>query len=108
MLDTVEGFIYPIVTSRKNISSSRVWLIKTITQTKCMTRNLHVVQNRNGWAVKAEKIAQPLSKHYTQANAIAKATELARANNVELLIHGRDGRIRERNSFGNDPFPPRG
>ncbi len=73
-----------------------------------MTRNLHVVQNGSGWAVKAEKNAQPLSKHYTQANAITKATELARVNNVELLIHGRDGRIRERNSFGNDPFPPRG
>ena len=73
-----------------------------------MEKNLHVVQSGSGWAVKAEKVSQPLSKHHTQANAIAKATSVAKANNVELLIHGRDGRIRERNSFGNDPFPPRG
>jgi hypothetical protein len=24
------------------------------------------------------------------------------------LIHGEDGRIRERNSYGNDPYPPKG
>jgi hypothetical protein len=25
-----------------------------------------------------------------------------------LLIHGRDGRIRARDSHGHDPFPPKG
>jgi hypothetical protein len=25
-----------------------------------------------------------------------------------LYIHGQDGRIRERNSYGNDPYPPKG
>ena len=39
----------------------------------------------------------------TQAEAIQAGTERARADKVELLIHGRDGQIRERNSFGNDP-----
>jgi hypothetical protein len=24
------------------------------------------------------------------------------------LIHGRDGRIREKDSFGHDPYPPKG
>ncbi|MBY0544383.1 MAG: DUF2188 domain-containing protein, partial [Gammaproteobacteria bacterium] len=27
---------------------------------------------------------------------------------VEHFIHGKDGKIQERNSYGNDPFPPRG
>jgi hypothetical protein len=27
---------------------------------------------------------------------------------VELLIHGRNGQIRERDSHGHDPFPPQG
>ncbi|MDE0092409.1 MAG: DUF2188 domain-containing protein, partial [Oligoflexia bacterium] len=26
----------------------------------------------------------------------------------ELSIHGRNGRIREKNSYGSDPFPPKG
>ncbi|MCA1979310.1 MAG: DUF2188 domain-containing protein [Thiobacillus sp.] len=26
----------------------------------------------------------------------------------EVLIHGENGRIRERNSYGNDPHPPKG
>ena len=44
----------------------------------------------------------------TQAEAIQRAREIARNQESELFIHGRDGRIRERDSFGNDPFPPRG
>ena len=48
------------------------------------------------------------ARYGTQAEAINRATEIARNQQSEVLIHGRDGRIRERNSYGNDPFPPRG
>ena len=27
---------------------------------------------------------------------------------TELVIHGEDGRIREKSSYGNDPNPPKG
>jgi uncharacterized protein DUF2188 len=33
---------------------------------------------------------------------------LARGNQSEHIVHGRDGRIRQRDSYGRDPFPPRG
>jgi hypothetical protein len=33
---------------------------------------------------------------------------MARQGGGELVIHGQDGRIRERNTHGNDPFPPKG
>jgi hypothetical protein len=46
--------------------------------------------------------------HETQREAIEAAREIARNQNTELFIHGRDGRIRERDSHGQDPFPPRG
>ncbi|GJG96735.1 DUF2188 domain-containing protein [Cupriavidus pauculus] len=39
----------------------------------------------------------------TQEEAITAGTEIARRDKVEILIHGRDGQIRERNSFGHDP-----
>ena len=43
-----------------------------------------------------------------QAEAIAAARETAIRQGSEMLIHGEDGRIRERNTYGKDPFPPKG
>jgi hypothetical protein len=46
--------------------------------------------------------------HQTQAEAISQARGIAQNQQSELLIHGRNGQIRERDSFGNDPYPPKG
>ncbi len=70
--------------------------------------NLHVVKNGQNWALKQEHNPYPVFTAKTQSEIIDSGTSLAIAYQVELLIHGRDGKIRERNSFGNDPFPPRG
>lgn len=48
------------------------------------------------------------SIHDTQAAAIDAARDIARNQASELLIHGRNGQIRDRDSYGGDPFPPRG
>ncbi|TDF54502.1 DUF2188 domain-containing protein [Cupriavidus sp. L7L] len=65
-------------------------------------KNVHVVPAEDGWAVefgcKADR-----TLHATQDAAIAAGTERAKRDKVELLIHGRDAQIRERNSFGHDP-----
>ncbi len=70
--------------------------------------NQHVIPHADGWAVRSENTARVGSVHSTQEEAILRATEIAKQQHVEVLIHGRDGQIRERNSFGNDPFPPKG
>lgn len=44
----------------------------------------------------------------TQHEAIDAARDIARNQETELYIHGRDGRIREWDSYGKDPFPPKG
>lgn len=44
----------------------------------------------------------------TQDEAVQAGTGRAKADKVELLIHGRDGQIRERNSFGHDPRDVKG
>ena len=49
-----------------------------------------------------------IQEQHTQAKAIQRAREIARNQESELFIHGKNGRIRERDSYGNDPFPPRG
>ncbi|NOV25872.1 DUF2188 domain-containing protein [Cupriavidus necator] len=66
-------------------------------------KNIHVVPTNNGWAVEAEGGAGGQQQYATQEDAIAAGTERAKGEKVELLIHGRDGQIRERNSFGHDP-----
>jgi len=71
-------------------------------------RNQHVVPHAEGWAVKPEGGKRPSSVHDTQQEAIDRAREIARNQESELFIHRPDGRIRERDSYGNDPFPPEG
>lgn len=71
-------------------------------------KNQHVVPHENGWAVRGEGNDRLTSIHDTQADAIERAREIARNNHSEILIHGRNGQIRDRDSYGNDPFPPKG
>ena len=44
----------------------------------------------------------------TQYDVIAIDREIARNQHSELVIQGTDGRIRAKDSYGNDPFPPKG
>ena len=67
----------------------------------------HVVPSEGGWSVRKAGSARASSVHATQADAIAAGERIARNQKTELYIHGRDGRIRERTSYGNDPHPPR-
>ena len=73
-----------------------------------MGRNQHVVRHPAGWAVKPAGGQRPSSVHRTQQEAIDCAREIAQNQRTELIVHGQDGRIRERTSYGNDPFPPPG
>lgn len=71
-------------------------------------KNQHVVPHENGWAVKGAGSEKASSVHKTQKSAIEKAQTIAKNQKSELLIHGKNGQIRERNTYGNDPYPPRG
>jgi hypothetical protein len=48
------------------------------------------------------------STHRKQETATTAGRRLAKARKAEHVIHGRDGRVREKNSYGRDPKPPRG
>ncbi|MBE2287484.1 MAG: DUF2188 domain-containing protein [Prosthecobacter sp.] len=73
-----------------------------------MPKNQHVVPAKTGWGVKGAGNAHFSSIHGTQADAVVAARQIAINQRSELFVHGRNGQIRERNSFGNDAFPPRG
>ena len=71
-------------------------------------RSQHVVPRGDKWAVRKAG-AERVTRHFgTQREAVEAARGLARNQGGEVFIHGRDGRIRERDSYGNDPFPPPG
>jgi hypothetical protein len=43
-----------------------------------------------------------LSAHDTQEEAAVAGRAVARADRAEFMLHGRDARILERDSYGND------
>ena len=74
-----------------------------------MGKNQHVTPHPDGgWQVKGAGNSKATIRTNTQAEAIAVAREIARNQESELIIHGMNGRIRERDSYGNDPYPPKG
>ena len=74
-----------------------------------MTRkNQHVVPHDGGWAVRGENNSRATSVHQTQSEAINVAREIAQHQHSELVVHGRNGQIREKDSHGHDTYPPKG
>lgn len=73
-----------------------------------MGKNQHVVPTDGGWGVRGQGNSRLTSVSESQASAIEAARDIARNQQSELFIHGRNGQIRERNSYGNDPNPPKG
>lgn len=74
-----------------------------------MTRgkNQHVVKHRRGWAVKGAGNSKATKVTDTQKQSIDLAQQIARNQQSDTKIHGRDGKIRAGNSYGNDPYPPK-
>jgi Uncharacterized protein conserved in bacteria (DUF2188) len=68
----------------------------------------HVVPRGSKWGVLKSGATRASGVYDTQREAITSARGKARKEGTELYIHGEDGRIRERNSYGRDPFPPKG
>lgn len=74
-----------------------------------MKKNQHVTPHKDGgWQVKGAGNSRATKVTKTQYNAINIAREIAKNKESELVIHNKKGVIRQKNSYGNDPFPPRG
>ena len=69
-------------------------------------KDQHVVPHPDGWAVKGAGISKATKVTATQAEATQIADQIARNQLSDTKIHGRDGKIRAGNSYGNDPHPP--
>lgn len=71
-------------------------------------KNQHVVPHGDDWAVRGAGNQRVTSIHSTQAEAERAARDIAINQKSEVVIHRPDGRIRDKNSYGHDPFPPKG
>ena len=67
-----------------------------------MGKNQHVVAHDDRWAVKEEGGSVPVATFRTQGQAWERAKAIARRERSEAVLHGKDGRIRERNIYGAD------
>lgn len=68
----------------------------------------HVVPSDGKWSVRRAGSTRASGVYDTQREAVEQARRIAQNQQTELYIHGRDGRIRERNSYGKDSHPPKG
>ena len=73
-----------------------------------MGKNQHVVPHNGSWAVRGAGNSRVTRVAETQSSAIQIARTIAINQGSEMLIHRPNGQIRDRNSYGNDPFPPKG
>lgn len=69
-------------------------------------KSYHVSKNSSGgWKVKGAGAKRASSTHHTQK----AATKLAKGQTKgQVVIHGRDGKIRTEHTYGSDPHPPAG
>lgn len=73
-----------------------------------MANNKHVVPNpHGGWSVRSAGAARAAKNFSTQEAAVKFGKDFAKREHGELFVHGRDGTIKDRRSYGNDPLPPR-
>jgi uncharacterized protein YdaT len=70
-------------------------------------KDIHVVPHNGGWATRKEGAQRVGATTDTQKQAIERARDQAKREKVEVVIHGRDNKIRDSDSYGNDPTPPK-
>jgi Uncharacterized protein conserved in bacteria (DUF2188) len=69
---------------------------------------VHTVPHGDGWANRREGSSRVAKTFARKVDAQAAGRRTARRDKTEHLIHNRDGSIGLRNSYGNDPHPPKG
>jgi hypothetical protein len=68
---------------------------------------VHTVPSSSGKGWENKVGGKVESRHRTKENAAERGRDIARERGVEHTIHKKDGTISEKNSYGNDPNPPK-
>ena len=71
--------------------------------------NQHVTPHKGGgWQVISAGGKKATKVTPTKQEAIKFGRKISQNQHSELVIHGKNGRIQEKDSHGHDPFPPHG
>lgn len=74
-----------------------------------MAKQHHVVPNPNGgWDVKKNGSERASVHTTTKQEAVDKGREISKNQGSEFVIHSKTGQIQQKDSHGNDTFPPKG
>ena len=74
-----------------------------------MGKNQHVTRHvEGGWQVKGAGNSKATVRTSTQKKAIEVARSIAINQKSEVVIHGANGKIRAKDSYGSDDCPPKG
>ncbi len=87
----------------QKLKNPYLFLIQIIPMT-----NQHVVPRGDQRAVQWAGNERATKIVDTQREAIDIARDIARNQQTELIIHRPNGQIREKDSYGRDPYPPKG
>lgn len=68
-------------------------------RTSAPTHNQHVVPHSEGWAVKGEGNEKYTAVYEYQEDAIERARDIAKNYGSDVIIHRKDGSIRDRRSY---------
>ena len=72
-----------------------------------MSKNQHVTPKGDFWQLKGESNSKATKIFNTQREAIEYGRIVAQNQASELFIHRPNGQIRDRDSYGKDPCPPK-
>jgi hypothetical protein len=70
-------------------------------------KNQWVIKHDGNWAVKGEGNTKVTKITKTQKEAINIGKKIAKNQKSELIIQNAEGKIRSKDSYGNDPCPPK-
>lgn len=72
-----------------------------------MGKNQYVVPHENGWAVKGAGNSKSTAVTKTKKEAMNIGRGIAKNQKSELVIHKKDGKIQDKDSYGPDNCPPK-
>lgn len=66
-----------------------------------------VSSSKGGWDVKKPHAKRASAHSDTKTKAVDRARDICKNQGAECIIHGKDGKIQNSNSYGKDPSPPK-
>ena len=73
-----------------------------------MSKQIWVTPTDNGWKVKQPDNNNASALTSTKVEALNIARNIAQNQWLEMIWQGKNNKIQWRNSYWNDPFPPKG